>query len=223
MRHLLYIILAITTLGFSDAYAATSVYTHSGNFNGWSDPVDPLASLGPTDGSGAGLTYGSWISYQTDTAFTTVDFTLDFLGNVGNGTIYFYVGNTNGNGWFSNLRAISTTITSGANQITSATLSNFCTSVGGCDTFIIQSFTNNATLSLDSADITGAFTAPNPEPSFWMLLIVGFLLVAARLKQLKKHGHIANSYQLPRALAALAENTTHRKLKSCRITPYTIS
>lgn len=184
MRSLIALFVVFSAFGLAiPASAATTVYTDSSNYSAWSNVSDPFESVGAANGSGASMGYGSWIAYQTD-MFTTVDMTLEFLGAVGSGSIYFYVGTTNGNGWFSNLNYITTNVTTGSNQITSTTLTNYCVSIGGCNSFIVQSL-SGTTLTLDSAGMTGEFVAPNPEPSTWFLMITGFVLLAARLRQLR--------------------------------------
>jgi hypothetical protein len=166
----------------SSAVAETTVYTHSGNFAAWADPADPGNTAGVSDGASGQIPLGGWIAWQTDTTFTDVDFTLDFLGTTGTSTIRFYVGTSNGAGFFSNLQLVTLNVTTGLNRIQNAGLSSFCAGLGGCDVFIVQSL-STGNFVLDGADLTANFTAAaTPEPGTWLLMILGFIAVALRLK-----------------------------------------
>lgn len=168
----------------ASAEAATSVYANGGSF-GWANTTNEANALGLADGSTADMGNGGWLAFQTDAPFTTVDMTLQFAGLTGTGTIRFYVGATNNTGWFSALTFITLNITNGAVQINSATLDSYCAGIGGCNVFIVQNISGQ-TLSLDSADLTANLVAPNPEPTTWAMMIVAFVLLALRLKALKR-------------------------------------
>lgn len=175
------IVLLVGMLVASPVSAATSVYTDSSNFAGFANATNVGESLGGADGSAATIPIGGWIAYQVTTPFTEIDFFLK-LESVTGGTTRFYVGRSDGAGFFSSLTSRLINLTSGSNVVsTTAAEQSFCADLGGCDVFIVQAWTGT-TLGLDSA------IAANPEPSAWALMIFGFIGLAWRMKKLKRDG-----------------------------------
>jgi len=171
------------------AYAGTTVYTDSSNFGGWPNAVNSGASVGGADGVSATIPTGGWIAYQVTTAFTAVDFYLKLTSVTGPGTTFFYVGQSDGAGWFSALNNRQITLTPGANVLTTdLAQTTFCTNIGGCDVFIVQAWTGT-TLGIDSA------IAANPEPSAWALMMLAFGGLAWRMKGLRASGATAFTTQ----------------------------
>ncbi len=166
------------------AMAATTIYANGGDF-GWPSVTNENEALGAANGSSANFANGGWLAFQPDNPFTNVDITLEFTGLTGTGTIRFYVGATNNNGWFSALTFITLQVTNGTVQIASNLLNNYCSNLGGCNVFIVQNISGQA-LGLDSADMTANLVAPSPEPATWSMMFVAFLLMAWRLKSLRR-------------------------------------
>ena len=164
----------------SSAQAATSVYTDSSNFGGWPSASNAGDSLGGADGVSATIPSFGWIAYQTTTPFTTIDFYLKFSGVSGSGTVLFYVGRSDGAGWFASLNSRTVTLTNGANVLTNdLAQETYCAGLGGCDVFVVQAWTGGTVLNLDSA------IAANPEPSAWAFMIIAFFGIALRMKQMR--------------------------------------
>ena len=194
----------------SGANAATTIYANGADF-GWPNTTNPTDALGTPDGAAASLSNGGWLAFQTDTSFTNTDTSMQFLGLTGTGTIRFYVGTSNNNGWFSALNYITLQVVNGLVQINSNVLNNFCTSLGGCDIFIIQNI-SGGNLQLDAADLSVNFVAPTPEPASWALMMVAFFLVALRLKaERKKKRQNQNSRAPITAKPITAKNGEPRK------------
>ena len=189
MRVKAFIFLLISWMFSAPAFADTTVYTDSSNFGAWPNAVNSGNSVGAADGNSATIPNGGWIAYQVTTSFTSVDFYLKLTSSAGSGTALFYVGRTNGAGWFSALNNRTIALTSGANVLsTNTTQTNFCVSLGGCDVFVVQAWAGT-TLGLDSA------VAANPEPSAWALMILGFGGLAWRMKALRRAGATAFTAQ----------------------------
>ncbi len=167
----------VFAVGLSPAGAATTVYVDSAHpaYPGFADAVNSDESLGTPDGVGAFVPLGGFIAYLVDPTFTDVNFDIEFFGVTGAGTLRLYVGQTNGGTGFTALNSAFFTITNGVNNISSVALTNYCISIGGCDTFVLQAWVGT-TFSVDS------IAASSPEPATWALMIVSFFLVAARLK-----------------------------------------
>ncbi len=173
---------ALTLFGASAAIAATTLYTDSSNFGGWPNALNPGNSVGPPDGLSATVPNGGWIAFQESSLFSTGNTSLTVTSVTGSGNTRFYVGRSNGAGWFSALNNRTVTLTTGVNILpTSAAQSAFCTGIGGCDVFVVQAF-GGTTFALDAA------LGPSPEPSAWALMILGFVGVAGRLKVLRQRG-----------------------------------
>lgn len=160
--------------------AATTIYTDSSNFGAWPDAVNPGNAIGPRDGLAAAIPSIGWVAFLETPGFTDAVFNINLTSIVGAGAAIFYVGQSDGAGWFSTLNSQVVTLAAGYNRIASAAQSSFCLSVGGCDVFILQSF-GGTTLNVDNAFVVAA----NPEPSMWMLMILAFAGLAARLKMLR--------------------------------------
>lgn len=168
-------------LGASAALAATTIYTDSSNFGAWPNAVNSGNALGAPDSVSATIPNFGWIAFQETPTFTTGNISLTLTSVVGAGTAIFYYGRSNGAGWFSALTSSFVTLTPGLNTLSpTAAQSAFCTGLGGCDVFIVQAFGGGTTFGLDSA------LGPNPEPSIWALMILSFVGVAGRLKNLRR-------------------------------------
>lgn len=191
MRRVLVCIAVFAAMAFSPALAVTTIYTDSSAFGAWPNALGAGDSLGPRDGVSATIPNGGWIAYQVSPTFDdgNILFTVDSF--TGPGTAFFYVGRSNGAGWFSalsNQGLIS--LSSGPNIIAAtAARQSYCISIGGCDVFIIQAW-GGTTFALDRA------LGPNPEPAAWALMILGFIGVAGRMKAVRKKAgpRLAPSY-----------------------------
>ena len=166
--------------------ATTTIYVDSSHpaYPAFADAVNVTASLGAADGVGAFVPLGGFIAYETNSPFTNVDFNVEFLGVTGAGTLRLYVGQTNGGTGFSALNSAFFTITDGLNNLNSTALSNYCVTIGGCNTFVLQAWVGT-TFSVD------AVPGGNPEPKIWALMIIAFLGVAGRMKTLRRRGAFA--------------------------------
>ena len=173
-------LLLAVVLACGPAAARTTVYTDSSNFGGWADAVNASESRGGEDGVSADIPAFGWIAYSVSPTFTDVSTRIVLTNVTGSGTAFFYVGRSNGAGWFSALNSISVTLTNGVNEITSAALSGYCVSIGGCDIVILQAAGGGTTFAVDRV------LARTPEPSAWALMILGFAGVAWRLKATRK-------------------------------------
>ena len=162
------------------AMSATSVYTDSSNFGAWPNAVNSGNAIGAPDGLSATIPNIGWIAFLETPSFTDAVFNINLTGVTGTGTALFYVGRSNGAGWFSTLNNRTVTLNAGYNRLSSVAQTNFCVSVGGCDVFIVQAF-GGTTLNLDSA----LAVAANPEPSVWMLMILAFAGLALRMKMVR--------------------------------------
>lgn len=174
--------MVIVLFSATTAFAATTVYTDSSNFGPWPNALNSGNALGPANGVSAFIPNGGWVAFQETPTFTAGNISLTFTSVTGAGTAFFYVGQSNGAGWFTALNSVLVTLTTGANLLTlTPAQSAFCTGLGGCDVFVVQAFGGGTTLALDSA------IGPNPEPSAWALMILGFIGVAGRLKALRRN------------------------------------
>ena len=182
MRHFAVLLTAaLALLGASNASAATTIYTDSSNFGAWPNAVNAGNSLGPANGVSATVPNFGWIAYQVNPTVTAGNVLLTLTSVTGSGSALFYVGTSNGAGFFSALNNRAVTLTTGPNLLAlSAAQSAFCVGLGGCDVFIVQAFGGGTSLAIDRA------LGPNPEPAAWALMILGFAGVAARLKQLRR-------------------------------------
>lgn len=172
---------ALTLFSASTALAATTLYTDSSNFGGWPNTLNGGNAVGPADGLFATVPNFGWIAFQETPTFTSGNVSLTLTSVAGTGTAFFYVGQSNGAGWFSALNNRAVTLAAGVNLLpVSAAQSAFCTGLGGCDVFVVQAFGGGTSFGLDSA------LGPNPEPSAWALMILGFIGVAGRLKMLRQ-------------------------------------
>lgn len=168
---------AVALFSASTAFAATTLYTDSSNFGGWPNAVNAGNAVGAPNGVSATIPTFGWVAFQVTPTFTTGNIALNLTSVTGTGTTLFYVGQGNGAGWFTALNSVLVTLTSGVNVLTpTAAQTAFCTGLGGCDVFVVQAWGGGTTLALDSA------LGPNPEPSAWALMILGFIGVASRLK-----------------------------------------
>ena len=173
---------SVATATATNAHAATTVYVDS------SDPIyaglgfapasNAGESLNAPDGNSAFVPLGGFIAYLVSPLFTVVDFDMEFTGVTGAGTVRLYVGRTDGTGGFTSLNSAFFTVTDGSNNLSSTALSNFCVTLGGCDTYVVQAWTGT-TFGIDSA------IAAAPEPQVWAMFIIGFVVVAWRLKSLR--------------------------------------
>ncbi|MCI5048264.1 MAG: hypothetical protein MRY59_12245 [Aquisalinus sp.] len=178
------------------AQAETSIYNTSELASANGRPVDnPGNSLGFADGSSATLAPFAWIAYQTDALFTAFDITVELSGLTGSTTLAIFAGTTDGNGGFSQLRTTFFEAVNGANNIVNQGLSDFCVSIGGCDTFIVYNFESGRSIQIDSVDLTANMVAATPEPGTWAMMLLGFILVAWQLKVAKRR---RQSFGLPR-------------------------
>ncbi|MCI5044149.1 MAG: PEP-CTERM sorting domain-containing protein [Aquisalinus sp.] len=173
------------------AQAETSIYNTSELASANGRPVNnPGNSLGFADGSSATLAPFAWIAYQTDALFTSFDITVELSGLTGSTTLAIFAGTTDGSGGFSQLRTTFFEAVNGANNIVSQGLSDFCVSIGGCDTFIVYNFESGTSIQLDSADLTANMVAATPEPGTWAMMLLGFVMVAWQLKVAKRRKKI---------------------------------
>jgi len=186
MRGLLISLAALISLAGAPAKAATSIYVDSSSplYPGFADAVNASDALGAADGSSAFVPLGGFIAFLTTPFFSVVDLDFEFTGVTGAGTVRLYVGRTNGAGGFTALNSRFFTVTNGFNNFSSGALSTYCAGLGGCDTFITQAWVGT-TFGLDSA------LGPNPEPSAWALMILGFIGVAGRMKARRKSDRTA--------------------------------
>ena len=185
LRRVILLVAFLAALAALPAKAATTVYTDSSNFGAWPDAVNAGDALGSPDGVSATIPNGGWIAFEVSPTFTVVDFVLEVANLTGGNTALFYVGQTDGAGWFSALNNTSVTLSVGTNNISSAALSSYCVGLGGCDVFVVQAWAGT-TVALDSA--LDAITASAPEPSAWALMILGFIGLAWRVKALRANG-----------------------------------
>jgi PEP-CTERM motif-containing protein len=183
LRRVIAFLTVMTVMSVMPAKAAISVYTDSSNFGSWADAVNSGNALGAADGVSAFIPNGGWIAFQMSPSFTVADFVLDIAGVTGANTALFYVGQSDGAGYFSALNNRMVTLSTGVNNLTSAVQSSYCVGLGGCDVFVLQAW-NGTTISLDSA--MGAITGSAPEPSAWALMIIGFLGLAWRMKVMRR-------------------------------------
>ncbi len=162
------------------AQAATTVYVDSTSplYGGFPNAVNSANALGAPDGAFASVPTGGFIAFQVTPLFANVDFHLEFTGVSGAGIVRLYVGRTNGAGGFTALASQFFTVTPGVFNFNSPALSSYCGGLGGCDTYVTQAWSATS-FALDSV------AAPSPEPSVWVLMIIGFAGVAARLKTLR--------------------------------------
>ena len=172
---------AVALFSASTALAATTLYTDSSNFGPWPNAVNANNAVGAPNGISATIPNFGWIAFQETPTFTTGNVSLTLTSVTGAGTALFYVGQSDGAGWFTALNNTLVNLTAGVNILTlTPAQTAFCTGLGGCDVFVVQAFGGGTTLALDSA------LGPNPEPSAWALMILGFIGVASRLKALRR-------------------------------------
>lgn len=181
---LLSVVLAL--FGASTTLAATTLYTDSSNFGGFPNVVNGGNAVGFANGASAFIPTFGWIAFQENPAFTTGNIALTFSQVTGTGTALFYYGQSNGAGGFSALNNSLVTLTVGTNILSpTAAQSAFCAGLGGCDVFIVQAWGGGTTFRLDGT-LGPSMLGPNPEPSAWALMILGFVGVAWRLKQKRR-------------------------------------
>ncbi|WP_306252104.1 PEP-CTERM sorting domain-containing protein [Parvularcula sp. IMCC14364] len=169
------------------AHAETVIYNTSELASANGRPVDnPGFSLGAADGNSATLAPFGWIAYQTDALFNAFDITVELSGLTGSTTLAIFAGTTNGSGGFSQLRTTFFEAVNGANNIVSQRLSDFCVSIGGCDTFIVYNFESGQSIQVDSVDLTANMVAATPEPGTWAMMLIGFAFIAWQLKVAKR-------------------------------------
>ena len=183
LRNVLACLVLVTAMAAMPAKAAISVYTDSSNFGSWADAVNSGNASGAADGVSAFIPNGGWIAFQVSPDFNVADFVLTVTSITGANTANFYVGRSNGAGWFDGLNSRIVALTVGVNSLASAAQSSYCAGRGGCDVFIVQAW-SGSTISIDSA--LDAITASAPEPSAWALMIVGFIGLSWRMKAMRR-------------------------------------
>ena len=176
------------------AVAETTLYTDSSNFGGWPNAVNGGNAVGAPDGAFASIPNGGWIAFQTTQSFTDANFVLNLTSVTGSGTALFYVGRSNGAGWFSALNNRTVTLNNGLNVLSSVAQTNYCTFIGGCDVFLVQAWAGSS-FGIDAA----RSVSTNPEPSVWALMIIAFAGVGGRLKYLRVRKSISGLTQVAAA------------------------
>ncbi|MGV6802103.1 MAG: hypothetical protein ACWA5L_09310 [bacterium] len=162
---------------------------------------DDLARLATVNNDGYVLNRGSTMVIELATAFATssVD---DFL------TLY-YSNPSRGRRWIGinfgyevngvvqwALSSPYWVLTRGSGQITFTGFSNYCSVAGGCS-FISFTGGSRAGTQIDAVAVNGQVltpAAPTPEPNIWALLIIGFIVIAWKLRYNKQKSPYNPSY-----------------------------
>jgi hypothetical protein len=175
------------------AYADTATFTADGDAL---DNVD-LENITATGGGGFNLQGGSTLVIELTNAFAT--------GNFDNFLTVYYANPQRGRRWLGInigyevngvvqwiLASPSWFLTRGTGQLNLQVFSNQCSVAGGCTHISLTTWGNsNQGVYVDAVAVNGQVltadtAAPTPEPSTWMLMILGFFAVAWALKRRKR-------------------------------------
>ncbi len=190
--HLAALAVACALLAPSAASAATATFVSS-TTPGPND-LTTLSTAGDNDGPL--VTLGEWIGLVFSQPFgvsktdSVSIFTLAPPAGTARLTINFGVWNGG-----SPIFIESKIVNAGGSLSTGNLLQKGCSAFGGCDFIQITTTRQNKNAPgalVDYVDVNGqvtTVTAPTPEPAAWLLMILGFWAVAARLKALRRRTH----------------------------------
>jgi hypothetical protein len=183
---LLFLLGVVKTL--TPAHASTAVFTEPATLT--ASDVAALSTSG--DAAGVNLALGEVLALLFDTPFgvsksdSVSIFTLPPTTGAARLTINF--GSYNGG---SPVFAATRFVNAGSTLTVGNLFQQGCSAFGGCDYIeIITSRTQRGATGaeIDYVDVNGevvSVAAPTPEPATWLMMIVGFALVAMRLKAIR--------------------------------------
>jgi len=179
---------AAAMLAPAGAQAATASFSSS---QAYANPEIHSLSR-PNDGAGPVIALGEWIAlvfsqpFATDKKDTVTVFTLAPPTGTARFSVSFGVYNGG-----APILTTTRTFNAGKSETVKNLFQQGCSAFGGCNFILITTDRVNKGASgaaVDYVSVNGepvVAVSPTPEPSTWMLMMIGFAMLAARAKQLR--------------------------------------